>query len=234
MSRTPELVMLGASSLKDGNARWQCTLAVANDNDDADSFGELPVYQALGITSLPYPKDDKGFAEAIVLPGVGGKKGVVVGGRDTRAAKIVGKMDPGDSVLHSTDPDQRAQVRVQGKKQMASLVVKGEDGKHLMVMLNGKDGKLQILAKGACIEIDDSGDISLLGKGGGGILIQGGDVCINGVLKLPGMPPGMFLMACPLTGPVVNIPTTSPPATPSVGILTAGTFMNVMGVGGYT
>src|SRR5688572_7572162 len=127
-----EIVQLGASSLKDGGARWQCSVGVANDNDDNVSYGEIGVFQSLGMTSLPWPKDASGSAEGVMLKGVGSKKGVVIAGCDTRSAKVVGKMDPGDSVLHSTGPDQTAQVRVQGKKKSASIIVKGADGKHSM------------------------------------------------------------------------------------------------------
>ncbi len=229
-----KLVKLGASVLKGGSAMWQAWSDVKDDTDDIESLGEIPVYQGLGLTSLPFPKNDKGCAEGVALTGVGGRKGVLVGARDTRAGRIVGKMDPGDTVLHSTEGEDVAQVRVQGKKKSASMVVKGKDGKHLMVILDGENGKYQVMVKGACIEVDENGDISLLGKGGGGILIQGGDVCINGVLKLPGMPPGMMLMAMPITGPIVSIPVTSLPDTPSVGILQSGTFMPVMNVAGYT
>jgi len=222
-----EIVQLGASSLKDGAARWQCSTP-ANDNDGLESYGEIPVYQGLGLTSLPVAKDDKGCAEGVYAKGIGSKKGILIGGRDTRS-KVVGKMDPGDTVAHSTDAEETAQVRLQGKKKSASIVVKGADGKHLMVLVDGKNGKIQVMAKGACIEIDDNGDISLLGKGGAGILIQGGDVCINGNLKLPGMPPGMFIMCAPMTGPITIPAVIATPLT-----LTPGTWMPCMSVGGYT
>lgn len=222
--RGPELVLLGASSDKEGNARWQAT--VANDNDGG-SFGEVPVYQALGLHSKPWPADGKGAAEGILLPGVGSKKGVIIGARDTRSAKVVGKTDPGDTVLHSTDPEETAQVRVQGKKKSASVIVKGSNGKHMMVLLDGKNNKAQVLANGATIEIDDGGDISLLGKGGGGILIQGNTVSINGVLKLPGLPPQHFLVATPMAQFVGLTAAVALGGTP-------GPVSPVMNVGGYT
>lgn len=229
-----ELALVGASTLKNGNARYQCSLPIGDENDDVEPLGELPVASCLGVTSLPFPKDANGHAEAIVARGMAGRKAFVIGARDTRSGKVVGKMDPGDTVVHSTDPDETAQVRLQGKKKSASLIVKGKDGKHLIVVLDGENGKLQIMAKGAAIEIDESGDISLLGKGGGGILIQGNNVCINGVLKLPGMPPGMQIMCAPMTGPVVTIPVTSVAPAPSAGILQTGTWMPCLNVAGYT
>jgi hypothetical protein len=196
---SPKLVKLGASSIKDGNVRYQCSTSVGNDNDDTDSYGECPVMQALGHAAMPWPADANGSAEGVAIAGLGSRKAIVIGARDTRSAKVVGKMEPGDTVLHSTDPDQTAQVRVQGKKKSASVVVKGKGGKHLMVLVDGENEKIQIMAKGAMIEIDDAGDISLLNKGGAGLLLQGGEVVVNGILKLPGMPPGHMIVTVPIT-----------------------------------
>lgn len=224
-----ELVMLGASKLDKGNACWQAQVPVGDETNDTLSFGECSVFQALGITSLPFPANGNGHAEGIAVRGVAGQRAVIVGARDTRSGKVVGKMDPGDTVVHSTDPDETAQVRVQGKKKSASVIVKDADGKHMMVLLDGKNKTAKVLARGACIEIDEGGDISILGKGGGGILIQGNKVAINGELKIPGLPSGMVLMACPLTGPVTIPAVLATPLT-----LTPGTWMPVLGVSGYT
>ncbi len=219
-----EIVQLGASSLKDGAARWQCSTP-ANDNDGLEGYGEIPVYQGLGFTSLPWPKDDKGCAEGVMLRGVGSKKGVLVGGRDTRS-KIVGKMDGGDAVFHSTDPDETAQFRANGKKKSASIFVKGADGKHIMTLLDGKNGKYQVMCKGACIEIDPDGNISLLGKGGAGLLLQGAEVAVNGTMKLPGIPPSHFL--CAMTMPSFVV------LTAVLAMFGGGSAMPVMNVGGFT
>lgn len=201
-----ERTIVAASSLKDGSPRWQCVIPIGNDNDDVLSFGECSVYQALGITSLPYPKDEKGFAEAIVAPNVGNRKGVVIGARDTRNAGIVGKGDPGDTFMHSTGPNQAAQFRAQEKKRAASVVVQDKDGKHQLFVLDGQNKKAQIMVNGAVIEIDPDGDISLAGKGGAAILIQGDEIILNGVLRIPGLPDGMFLMAGPQTGQLAGAP----------------------------
>jgi hypothetical protein len=229
MSANIQHRFLGVSVLKDGSARWQVYSPVEDDEADTENLGELPVCQALGVSSLPFGRTEDGAAECIVVENVGGRLGFVIGARDTRSAKIVGKLDPGDAVLHTTGPDEIAQVRVQQGKRSASVIVKGADGKHLIFLLDGKNKKAQLLANGAAIEIDENGDISLLGKGGGGILIQGGDVCINGNLKLPGMPPGMFIMCTPMTGPLTIPAVIATPLT-----LTPGTWMPLMNVTGFT
>ena len=216
-----EIVNVGASVLKSGLALWQCYVGVGNENDDIVPFGDLPSYQGLGLTSLPYPKDENGSAEAVIIRNISGRKGAAVGGRDTRNANVVGKLDPGDTVMHSTGPNQAAQVRCQEKKRMASIVVQDKSGKHQVFVLDGENKKAQLFVNGAAIEIDDSGDITLAGAGGAAILIQGGDIVLNGVVRLPGMPPGMFLYAAPITGPLST----------AVGTPVAG-GAPVMGVGG--
>lgn len=215
-----ELVMLGAATLKAGSPLWQGSVPIGNDNDDVQSYGECPVYQALGVTSLAYPKDANGHAEGVLLTQVGNKKAIYIGGRDTRNAKVVGKGDPGDTILHSTGPNQAAQFRAQEKKRMGSIVVQDKDGKHQVFALDGENKKAQLFVNGAAIEIDDSGDITLAGAGGASILIQGNEIVLNGVLRLPGMPPGTFLVAA------------NSAAIAALAGLAGGTVLACNGVGG--
>ncbi len=215
-----EICELGSSKVVEGVALWQGTIPVAeNDNDDIESLGESESFQALGLTSLPFPKDDDGHAEAVFIRDVGGRKGVYVGARDTRTAKIVGKMEPGDTVVHSTGPKQAAQLQLKEKKMQAALVSKDKRGKTMMVMIDGENGKLQINAMGAMFEIDIDGDISLTAKGGANILLQGGDCYINANLHLPGMAPGTVLMAGPPVGTAAGTTVSSPIAlVPVLGV----------------
>lgn len=220
-----ELCMLGASSLKDGSPRWQCSIAIGNDNDDVLPFGECPVYQALGVTSMPFPKDKEGFAEAIVAPSVGNRKGVVIGARDTRSADIVGKIDPGDTVVHATGPGKKPQLQLKKKKRSGSLVVPCADGTDILIVADGKGHKVQILAWGQCIQMSKKDGIAMKGNGKGGILISGDNVAITGNLRLPGMPPGSQIVTAPIAGlPVPGI-------TPGGGS-TVAPFTPLGGVGG--
>ena len=225
---------LGAGVLKDGTVRIQAFVPVGDETEDTEDLAELTLCQALGISSLPHGQTSDGAAEAVVVEGLGGRLGLILGALDTRSSAVVGTMEPGDTVMHSTGPDQVAQVRCQEKKRSASVIVKGSDGKHMLVILDGKNNKIQILGRGAAIEIDEGGDISLNGKGGASILIQGDSIALNGKLKLPGMPPGMMLLAAPIAGPAVLIPVTGAAGAPSAGTLLPGTFAPVQNVGGYT
>lgn len=197
-----DICVLGASKVVDGVALWQGNIPIDNDNAENpnEPLGESDVYQALGLTSLPYPKDADGFAEAVALRNVAGRDVVYVGARDTRSAKIVGKMRPGDTVVHSTGPSQAAQLQLKEEKRQAVLYTKDTRGKGVSVILDGKNNKLQIMGFGATIEIDKDGDISLINKAGKGLLIQSDGVHVRGKLKIPGLRPGMAVMQGPQTG----------------------------------
>lgn len=214
------LGFIGASVQKDGVTCWQVFRPLTDDVNDIESWGEVDVLQTLGISSQPFPKDENGQAECIGIENVGGRNLCVVGARDTRTASIAGRLSPGDTCVHTTGPGNVAQLHLKQEKKAAALVVTDANGKNLVFLLDGKNRKVQLFANGAAIEVDSEGDISLLGKGGGGILIQGADVCINGNLKLPGMPPGFMLMAGPPSGQQAG-----PAAVP---------LFPVMNVGGYT
>jgi hypothetical protein len=195
-----EIGILGASSLVNGNALWQFNIPISNDNDDVEPGGEVDSIQSLGVTSLPFPKDDDGYAEGVGLRDCGGKSLVCIGGRDTRNAKLVGKMGPGDTTVHSTGPGSVAQCFLKHKKKQAGLATDDVDGKSMMFLLDGKNKKMQLTARKAMLEFAPNGDISLVNAEGAGILIQGGKIVILGDLSLPGMLPGMALMQGPTIG----------------------------------
>lgn len=212
-----EFCVLGSSKVVKGVTLWQGVVPVANDTTDAEPIGEAPVFQSLGVSSLPYPKTAEGYAEGFGVRNAAGRSFAFLGARDTRTAEIVGKMEGGDTVVHTTDPSQSSQLQLKGKKRQAALTTKSSKKKTMMVLLDGKSDKVQITGLGAMIEIDKSGDISIVGKGGASILLQGNNIFLNGNVKLQGMLPGNCLMQ----GPPV----------PYVGGVTATTMTPVMGVG---
>jgi hypothetical protein len=211
---------VGAAVQKAGVALWQVYRALTDDVNDVEPFGEADVLQCLGVTSQAFPKTDEGYVECVGITGIGGRNLCIVGARDTRTASIAGRLSPGDTCVHTTGPGNVAQLHLKQEKKAAALVVTDVNGKNQVLLLDGKNRKFQLFVNGAAIEINPDGDISLLGKSGGGILIQGNEVAINGVLKLPGMPPGMVLMAGPPSG--------------SPGAAASAPLFPVMNVGGYT
>ncbi len=112
-----DIALLGASKIgANGSPVWQPAVPITDDSEDLEGFGECQVFQSLGISSLPYQKDENGFAECLVMRNVGGRDAVCLGARDTRSAKIVGNLKPGDTVVHSTGPSEAAQLQLKEEK----------------------------------------------------------------------------------------------------------------------
>lgn len=145
--------------------------------DDYESFGEIASYQTLGVTVLPFPPDDSGFAEGIVLRDVGSFNGAIVGARDERCAAVVANMQPGDAILHSCDPKAKAQVRCHANRQVA-LVTEGTDEKTIALVLDGSTDKVQIAAFGGLIQMSPDG-IALVAPDGKSSLLLNKDGSIS-------------------------------------------------------
>lgn len=211
---------VGAAVQKASVTLWQVYRALTDDTNDVEPFGEADVLQCLGVTSQAFPKTDEGYVECVGITGIGGRNLCIIGARDTRTASIAGRLSPGDTCVHTTGPGNAAQLHLKQEKLSAALVTTDANGKNQVLLLDGKNRKFQLFVNGAAIEIDDRGDMSLVNASGTGLLIQGADIVVNGNLKLPGMPPGMFLMAGPPTG--------------SPGLAASAAMFPVMNVGGYT
>lgn len=188
-----DIGILGQSAIANGVITWQVNVPVGNDNEDVEPCGEVDVMQGLGLASMPFPKTAEGYAEALMLRDCGGKDVVCVGARDTRNAELVGKMKPGDTTLHSTGPGSVAQCFLKHEKKQAGLATDDVTGKTMMFLLDGKNKKAQLTARGAMIQIDEDGSILIVEKGGAGIKLQDGKIFILGDLVLPGMTPGFVL-----------------------------------------
>jgi hypothetical protein len=191
---------LGASSIdpEAGTTKWQA-LTDAN-NPKAENLGEVEVFQSLGMTARPYPADANGAAEGVGLRNCGGRSLVCIAARDARTAKVAAGLKPGDVCLHSTGPKQSSQIRCLEEKRQVVAATKDSSDNAIMVVLDGKNDKLQVTARGAMFEMDKSGDISIVNASGTGILIQGSKIFILGELSLPGMTPSMYLMQGPVAG----------------------------------
>lgn len=189
-----DIVTLGASSLDpDTNAVLVQAAQPVTDDSDAENFGEVPLIQCLGVTAMPYPTSAEGRCEGIVAGGIGGLDGCVLGARDTRTAKIAGNLKPGDTVVHSTGPQQAAQLQLKEEKRQAVLVTRGSDGKQILLSLDGKNDKVTVAAFGGVFEMTKD-TISLMHPNGqSGLVIGSSGVQVVGKL-LGGKPiPGTFI-----------------------------------------
>jgi hypothetical protein len=189
-----DIVTLGAASIsKAGVVTWQAKVPVGNDNQDAEPFGEPDVFQSLGVDSIPYPTTEDGRAEGLILRDVGGKDAVCVGARDTRNNAFIGRMKPGDTTVHATGPKATAQCFLKNSSKQAGIAVDDADKKSMLFLLDGKNKKAQLTARGAMIEIDAEGRIILTGKGGASIIIDK-KITFVGDIVIPGLKG--FLMQC--------------------------------------
>lgn len=159
-------------------------------DDDVEDFGDAPLMQCLGVSSAPYSKTDEGYCEGVIATGVGSRDAVCLGARDTRTAKIIGKLAPGDTVVHTTGPNQAAQLQLKEAKKQALLVTKTSDGKTAVCGLDGKNDKFTVALKGYIVEVSEANGINLVDKTGkAGIQIKDGIVSIFGIVVLGGRSP---------------------------------------------
>lgn len=165
--------------------------------DDVETFGPVANYQALGITVNPFPPSEDGAAEGVILRDVGNMSGAIVGIRDERCASVVASLAPGDAVLHSCDPQAKAQVRVHANRQIA-MVTEGTDGKTMLQLLDGKNDKITITAFGGIIEMTPDG-ISIVAPGSeASILMSGDQITLLGKVQLGGIAPTHVLLCTDL------------------------------------
>lgn len=176
----------------------QCKGApLSEDDSDATDYGAAPLMCALGVTAVPYPRTPEGAAEGLVVTDVPGVDGVVIGARDTRTAGIVGNLKPGDTAVHSTGPQQAAQLLLKEEKRQAVLATKGTDGKQLLLLLDGNADKATLAAFGAVFEISkEQGIVMADATGKAGIQIKDGVVSIFGTqVVLGGRTPALPVLA---------------------------------------
>jgi hypothetical protein len=215
MALAHDIVILGTSSINDdGVSTVQAVSPVGDDDSDVESFGEIDQYQALGLSSAPWPKDADGYAEGVILRNCGNRDALLIGGRDTRSGKIVGKLKPGDTVLHTTGPQQAAQVQLKEEKRTVSIVTKDSSGDGVLVNLDGTTDNVQIFAFGQAFQMSKSDGITLT-DGKAGLIIKDGVISLFGTVVLGGMTPNPAM--CLMLG----LPTGSPGGPASTPMVAA-------------
>lgn len=183
-----DVCQINTSKLDDTNKLplIEASVPLSLTKDDYETFGEVGSYQALGVTALPFPPDDSGYAEGVIVRDVGNYNGALLGARDERCAKVVATMQPGDTILHSCDPQAKAQVRVSANRQVA-LVTEDSDQNTMALVLDGGENKVQIAAFGGLIEMSENG-IALVAPGGKSsiLLNKDGSISILGSVQMGG------------------------------------------------
>ena len=211
-----EIVRLGSSKLnpKTNSPQWQALNDISSEPGDAENFGDIDIFQGLGISSMPWPSDDDSYAEAAVIRNCGNRDGICIGARDTRTSKCYGNIKAGDNVIHSTGPNQAAQVQCKEEKRQVVLYTKDSSGKGIIGVLDGKNDQIQFAGFGMIFEMSKKNGIKIH-NGSASILLQGNDIYLNGNVHHPGIPPGQALMVGPPTGSPGSI--SSVPLLPAKG-----------------
>lgn len=171
MKDKTDIVALTSGQLdKDTNLPRLEARAPITSLDDYEPFGEIDAYMALGITALPSNSTDEGHAEGVLIRDVGNQDGVVVGARDDRCSSVYADLKPGSTVLHSTEPEAKAQVRCDPDGQVSQIVTDA-DGKTAAMLFDGKNNKFQVAAFGGWIEMSQEQGIVLIAPGASGPMI---------------------------------------------------------------
>lgn len=191
-----DIVQLGTSVIKNGVVLWQGITQLTDDPTDVEPLGEGDMMQCLGVSSMPYPATAEGKAEGVCLRGVAGRDTTWIGARDTRSAEIVGKLKKGDTVLHSTGPQQASQVQCKEDKRQVFMSTKDKNGRTMVVLLDGNANKFQVVLNGCIFEINGNTKQALLKCGDESILLGQGSCAIDATCILGGTKPDRVNKLC--------------------------------------
>jgi hypothetical protein len=173
-----DIVNIDTATLKDGVITYQGGQPVGDDPEDKEPVrGDS--FQCLGVTSFPAAATEAGSAEVCTVAGVGGMSEIAIGGRDTRSAPKLGGLKPGDTVLHSTDPETDSQFRAMGKDRKVVMFARESDGTMATLMIDAKSKKLQFVGFGGAMEFSKDGGWSFQDSTGAGFNINGGNCTWN-------------------------------------------------------
>ena len=150
-----------------------------NNTDDAEDFSDCATFGSLGVTSMPNAATDAGQCQGLIARNLN----CFLGMRDTRAATVVGQLNPGDTCLHSTGPNQRARIFCKDDTNSVAILAADTDSNDMLFSLDGKNNVAMLQAFAALMQITkvgDSGEITI-GNAKGFIHID-----VAGVITLAG------------------------------------------------
>lgn len=139
------------------------------------TFDDTPVYSQLGFCAMPWPADDDGSAQGVVLKGLSGLDGCCVGANDTRVGKkVFGEMAPGEACMFATGKD--FESRIFCKKRSVVIVVSND----AVVVFDREQEKFQVAIAGHIIESSKENGISLAESGGAAVILKDGNLTLKG------------------------------------------------------
>jgi hypothetical protein len=174
--------------------------------------------QGLGITAVPWEADKSGSAQGIACTEIPGIGAVIVGACDTRTSAIYGKLEAGDTCVHSTGPSQAAQVVLKEKKKQACVLSKDLSDNTIGLLVDGINERIQLLGFKLLFQFSREDGV-MIGDGGANIMIKDGVGMLVGTWIFGGTTP---------IGPVCGCATAATPPGPATpGVPIAGIFYGV-------
>lgn len=151
------------------------------DDDEAPDYGQMPMFNCLGILSRPAPADERGSAQGIVFSTTG-FDAVCVGATDVRTTDMAGDLEPGDTAILGTSREHQCRT-VYKKKRVVTQV--GDD---MVFDLDREAEHILISAFKMSISMTKK-DGLVLTTGDATLSIKGGVIMANGQCILGGRTP---------------------------------------------
>lgn len=139
------------------------------------TYDDMPVYSQLGYCAMPWPADDEGSAQGLVLSGLSGLDGACVGGNDTRVGKkVFGEMKPGESCMFATGKG--FDSRIFCKSQNITFIISDDT----VLTLDRQQKKFQVVIAGLIFELSKDNGFSMAEPGGAMIQGKDGNLVLKG------------------------------------------------------
>jgi hypothetical protein len=190
---------------------------VGDSENDAPSLDGAPLFNALGVTAMPWPADERGNAQALGFDDLPGTTGAAAIPRDTRVADVVEELGPGETCVHATGPDFGTRIFL--KKQLIALVIDDD----CMVVLDRENKKFAVNLFGMHLELSAENGF-VVNPGGAEYQLKNGIHMLLGQVLLGGRTPVSSVLYTSVPGkPVVGVPSPDPTS----GVPAMGVFIGV-------
>jgi len=190
---------------------------VGKDESDAPGFDDAPLFNALGVSAIPWGADERGNAQALVCEDVAGSTGVCVSPRDTRVANVVEELGPGETCIHATGPGFGTRIFL--KKQLIAAIIDDD----CVLTLDRENKKFAVSLFGLHLELSAENGF-LVSADGAQYQIKGGAHSLIGSVILGGRTPLGYLFMSPTATPPLGVA----PGVPIVPLTAApGVFIGV-------
>lgn len=193
-----DIVDVDTTEFERGTVIYKGSQPLSAEKDDEEPI-RGDAFQCLGLHAACAPATTAGKCEMMKVSGIGGLNDSFVGGRDTRVGPRLGRMDPGDTVLLSTDPETDVQVRCHGKRKQAVIFARegGATSPMATLMIDAKNKKFQFLGFKGVLEYSEAGGWIMRDKTGSGFNLNNGMMSFNCQGKLTPNPAGLPLRMGP-------------------------------------